>query len=72
VLAAGFDAERAELTTRLIRVLFPMAGLMVLSGWCLGIQNSHRRFFLSYASAAMWSVAQIVLLAGWGARSRAR
>jgi len=69
VLAAGFDAERAELTTRLIRVLFPMAGLMVLSGWCLGIQNSHRRFFLSYASAAMWSVAQIVLLAGWGERA---
>jgi len=69
VLAAGFDAERAELTTRLIRVLFPMAGLMVLSGWCLGIQNAHRRFFLSYASAAMWSVAQIVLLAGWGDRA---
>jgi putative peptidoglycan lipid II flippase len=69
VLAAGFDAERAELTTRLIRVLFPMAGLMVLSGWCLGIQNSHRRFFLAYASAAMWSVAQIVLLAGWGGRA---
>jgi putative peptidoglycan lipid II flippase len=69
VLAAGFDAERADLTTRLIRVLFPMAGLMVLSGWCLGIQNSHRRFFLAYASAAMWSFAQIVLLAGWGGRA---
>lgn len=69
VLAAGFDAERAALTTRLIRVLFPMAGLMVLSGWCLGVQNAHRRFFLSYASAAMWSLAQIVLLAGWGARA---
>jgi putative peptidoglycan lipid II flippase len=69
VLAAGFDAERAALTTRLIRVLFPMAGLMVLSGWCLGIQNAHRRFFLSYASAAMWSLAQIVLLAGWGTRA---
>ena len=69
VLAAGFDAERAALTTRLIRVLFPMAGLMVISGWCLGVQNAHRRFFLSYASAAMWSIAQIVLLAGWGARA---
>jgi putative peptidoglycan lipid II flippase len=69
VLASGFDAERAALTTRLMRVLFPMAGLMVLSGWCLGVQNAHRRFFLSYASAAMWSVAQIVLLAGWGARA---
>lgn len=26
------------------------------------MQNSHRRFFWSYASAALWSVAQIVLL----------
>jgi len=69
VLAAGFTAEKAELTTRLMRVLFPMAGLMVISGWCLGVQNSHRRFFISYASAALWSVAQIVLLAGWGARA---
>jgi putative peptidoglycan lipid II flippase len=69
VLAAGFDADRAALTTRLIRVLFPMAGLMVLSGWCLGVQNAHRRFFLAYASAAMWSVAQIALLAGWGGRA---
>lgn len=69
IFAPGFDETTAALTTRMIRVLFPMAGLMVLSGWCLGVQNSHRRFFLSYASAAMWSVAQIILLAGWGSRA---
>lgn len=69
VLAPGFAGEKAELTTRLMRVLFPMSGLMVISGWCLGVQNSHRRFFMSYASAAMWSIAQIVLLAGWGSRA---
>jgi putative peptidoglycan lipid II flippase len=62
LLAPGFDSATQELTTRLIRVLFPMTGLMVLSGWCLGIQNSHRRFFWSYASAALWSIAQIALL----------
>jgi putative peptidoglycan lipid II flippase len=66
LLAPGFDAERAELTTRLTRVLFPMTGLMVVSGWCLGVQNSHRRFFWSYASAALWSLAQIVMLLWWG------
>lgn len=66
LFAPGFDVERAALTTRLTRVLFPMAGLMVLSGWCLGVQNSHKRFFWSYASAALWSVAQIVLLLWWG------
>ena len=69
LLAAGFDAPTQELTTRLTRVLFPMTGVMVLSGWCLGIQNSHRRFFWSYASAAMWSLAQIALLLAGGPRA---
>jgi putative peptidoglycan lipid II flippase len=65
LLAAGFDAPTQALTTRMIRVLFPMTGLMVISGWCLGVQNAHRRFFMAYASAAMWSIAQIGLL-WWG------
>ncbi|MCA0376156.1 MAG: murein biosynthesis integral membrane protein MurJ [Gemmatimonadetes bacterium] len=68
-LTLGFAPETAELTTRLTRVLFPMTGLMVLSGWCLGVQNSHRRFFWSYASAALWSLAQIVLLLVGGPRA---
>lgn len=68
-LTPGFDAETQALTTRLTRVLFPMTGMMVLSGWCLGIQNSHRRFFWSYASAALWSMAQIVLLLVGGPRA---
>ncbi len=66
VLAPGFDEPTRALTTRVTRVLFPMTGLMVISGWCLGIQNSHRRFFWSYASAALWSIAQILLLLVWG------
>ncbi len=69
IAALGWDAQQLALTTQLTRVLFPMTGLMVLSGWCLGIQNSHRRFFWSYASAALWSVAQIALLWGWGAHA---
>lgn len=68
-LTPGFDAETQALTTRLTRVLFPMTGMMVLSGWCLGIQNSHRRFFWSYASAALWSLAQIALLLVGGPRA---
>lgn len=66
LFAGGLERETEELAVRLTRVMFPMTGLMVLSGWCLGIQNSHRRFFMSYASAALWSLAQIVLLFGWG------
>ena len=65
----AYDPVTRELATRLMRVMFPMTGIMVISGWCLGIQNSHRRFFISYASAALWSVAQIVLLLGWGPRT---
>ncbi len=72
VAALGWDAEQIALTTQLTRVLFPMTALIVLSGWCLGVQNSHRRFFWSYASAALWSLAQILLLWGWGAHATDR
>ncbi len=66
LLAGGLAPETAALTTRLLRVLFPMTGVMVLSGWCLGVQNAHRRFFMAYAAAAAWSVAQIALLLSAG------
>ena len=69
VLTPHFIGEKRELTIQLTRILFPMTALMVLSGWCLGVQNSHRRFFWSYASAALWNVAQIALLVGWGSRA---
>ncbi len=65
-LAPGFVGEKRALTVLLVRVFFPGAGLLVLSAWCLGILNSHRRFFLSYAAPAVWNLAIIValLLAG--------
>jgi putative peptidoglycan lipid II flippase len=69
VLVAGFDADRIALTTRLLRVLFPMTGLMVLSAWALGVQNSHRRFFVGYAAAALWNITQIALLLVSGPRA---
>jgi putative peptidoglycan lipid II flippase len=71
LVAGGLNAESEALAIRLTRIMFPMTGLMVLSGWCLAIQNSHRRFFMSYASAALWSLAQIVLLFGWGTTATA-
>jgi len=46
-IAWGFEGEKRELTIRLVRILFPGAGLLVLSAWCLGVLNSHKRFFLS-------------------------
>ena len=58
-IAPGFTGEKRELTIVLTRILFPGAGLFVLSAWCLGILNSHRRFFLSYAAPVVWNLAMI-------------
>jgi len=63
-VAQGFDGPRRELTTVLVRILFPMTGLMVVSAWCLGILNTHRRFFLPYAAPALWNVAGIAAMIG--------
>lgn len=68
VFFAGFDADRQAVTVGLVRILFPMTAMLVLSAWCLGILNSHRRFFLSYAAPIAWNAAMIGALAvgGWG------
>lgn len=62
LIAGGFDADTQALTTTLVRIVFPGLGLLVLSAWCLGVLNSHRRFFLSYASPVLWNIAVIVAL----------
>ncbi|HEX9670266.1 MAG TPA: lipid II flippase MurJ, partial [Thermoanaerobaculia bacterium] len=79
VLAAGFLADaprvaagelavdRYELTVRAVRILFPMTALLVLSAWALGILNSHRRFFLSYAAPVVWNAATLAALLAAGA-----
>ncbi len=66
VLAKGFDAPRRALTITLVRILFPMTGLMVISAWCLGVLTAHRRYFLPYAAPALWNVAGIVAMAAAG------
>jgi len=68
LIAPGFRGESRELTIQLVRLFFPGTGLLVLSAWCLGILNSHRKFFVSYAAPVIWSCAQIVALVGWGNR----
>jgi len=67
-IAPGFHDEKRELTIRLVRILFPGAGLLVLSAWCLGVLNSHRRFFLSYTAPVIWNIAMIVTLVAFGRR----
>jgi putative peptidoglycan lipid II flippase len=67
-IAPGFSGDKRELTIRIVRILFPGAGLFVFSAWCLGILNSHRRFFLSYTAPVIWNAAMIATLWGFGAR----
>ena len=62
IIANGFSGEKRELTVRLTRILFPGAGLLVFSAWCLGILNSHRRFFMSYTAPVLWNLAMVATL----------
>jgi putative peptidoglycan lipid II flippase len=68
VIAPGFIDERRELTIRLVQIFFPGAGLLVLSAWCLGVLNSHHRFFISYTAPVAWNLAIITALIVFGAR----
>lgn len=66
LIAPGFTGEKRELTIQLVKILFPGAALLVFSAWCLGILNSHRRFFMSYAAPVAWNLAMIIALVGFG------
>jgi putative peptidoglycan lipid II flippase len=67
-IAPGFHGEKRQLTIRLVRILFPGVGLLVMSAWCLGILNSHRRFLLSYSAPVIWNAAMIATLVVFGAQ----
>ncbi len=62
----SWDPAKRALTTTLVRILFPMTGILVVSAWALGILNSHRRFFVSYVAPVAWNLAQIATLIGFG------
>ena len=64
----GFDGVQRDLTVSLVRIMFPMTGVLVLSAWALGILNSHRRFFISYTAPVLWNAALIGALLIWGGR----
>ena len=66
VLVPGFDEATRALTIRLVQIMFPGVALLVMSAWCLGVLNSHRRFFLSYVSPVVWNAALIaaIIVAG--------
>lgn len=62
-VAAGVEeVDRFPLAVRVVRLLFPMAGLLVLSAWSVGVLNSHRRFFAAYFAPVVWNVSIISFL----------
>jgi putative peptidoglycan lipid II flippase len=70
-IAPGFRGETRELAIVLVRIFFPSIALLVLSAFCIGVLNSHGRFFLSYAAPVVWSaaiIAALILGAHTGAR----
>jgi putative peptidoglycan lipid II flippase len=69
IIAFGYTGEKRELTLTLVKIFFPGAGLLVMSAWCLGILNSHRKFFLSYTAPVIWNVAIIAALIFFGRRT---
>ncbi|HVW11207.1 MAG TPA: murein biosynthesis integral membrane protein MurJ [Bryobacteraceae bacterium] len=58
-IASGLDPSRHNMAIPLVRIFFPGAGFLVMSAWCLGILNSHRRFFLSYSAPVLWNLIMI-------------
>jgi putative peptidoglycan lipid II flippase len=68
-IAPGFHGETRQLTIRIVQVLFPGAGMLVMSAWCLGVLNSHHRFFASYAAPVAWNLAIIAALLLYGPRA---
>jgi putative peptidoglycan lipid II flippase len=65
-IAPGFHGDKRELTILLVRILFPGAGLLVGSAWCLGVLNSHRKFFISYTAPVLWNIAMIAGMIAFG------
>lgn len=59
LITPGFVGEKRALAIQLVQILFPGTSLLVLSAWCLGIQNSHRKFLLSYSAPMLWNLAII-------------
>lgn len=68
VFTPGFEGERRELTITIVRIIFPMTGVLVLSAWALGILNSHRQFFVPYFAPVLWNAAIIGTLLAFGSR----
>lgn len=70
--APKFEGIQREVTISCLRIIFPMTSILVLSAWALGIQNSHRRFFVSYVAPVLWNAAIIATVVIFGGKYEMR
>ncbi len=66
LLFFDWDPWMQDLAIRIVRILFPMTAVLVISAWALGVLNTHRRFFVSYVAPVLWNLAMIAVLVGVG------
>jgi putative peptidoglycan lipid II flippase len=57
IVAPGFDPELRDLVERLVVILFPTMGFMVVGAWCMGVLHAHGRFLWPNLAPVFWSVA---------------
>lgn len=69
LIAPGFAGYKRVLTIHLVRIVFAATGMSVLSAWCLGVLNSHRRFLLSYMAPVALNLTVIAVLILFGRES---
>lgn len=69
LIAPGYEGAKRALTIQIVRILFPGTGVLVMSAWCLGVLNSHRRFLLSYLSPVAVNLTVILALVVFGRHS---
>jgi len=62
LIAPGLPPNTRDITVPLVKITTIGSGVLVFSAWCLGVLNTHRRFFLSYVAPVVWNVTQITVL----------
>lgn len=68
LIVPGFSEETRALTIRIVRILFPGTGALVLGAWCLGVLNSHRSFLLPYIAPVVGNIVMVTALFAAGNR----
>jgi len=60
----GFDAQLESLTVNLAKIMFPIVGLLALSGLTVGMLNSFDHFAVPALAPVAWNIVIILALVG--------